>query len=487
MGTLLCATVTADSMADLRRRRDTVAGADLVELRLDGVRDVDVAGALEGRRGPVIVTCRAAWQGGRYDGDETTRVGLLSQAWDLGADFVDVEDGAADALIARTRGVRIVRSWHDFDGVPADAEARLRRLLASGAEVVKLAITAHRLSDVVTLKRLAAQAAGRGVLLAMGASGVPSRVLAARLGSRWSYAGDGVAPGQLPLARMRDEFRVGEVTAETPVYGVVGRPIGHSLSPAMHNAAFATASHRAVYVPLEAESFDDFLAFAGAFDVRGVSVTAPFKADAFAAVAAPDAESARLGAVNTLRRTASGWEGRNTDVEGFLAPLSMHPLEGRRVAILGAGGAARAVAVALASHGARTSVHARRAETAASVATLAHGAVGAWPPDPASWDVLVNTTPVGTSPNIDAAPIAFAEARLHGRLVYDLVYNPADTALLRAARIRGADVLNGLPMLVAQAAAQFTWWTGQPAPLAVMEAAAIARLQSAVHVSVESV
>ena len=219
--TRLCATVTATSMAELRQRRDLVAGADMVELRLDGIGDVDVDGALEGRRLPVVVTCRAAWQGGRFDGDEETRRRILERAWTLGADYVDVEDGAFDDFVARVQGRRIVRSYHDFDGVPADAEPRLRRLAQSGAEVVKLAVTAHRLADVVQLQQLAAQVPGRGVLLAMGPAGVTSRLLAARLGSQWTYAGDGVAPGQLPLARMRDEFRVQASTREVTPAGPI--------------------------------------------------------------------------------------------------------------------------------------------------------------------------------------------------------------------------------------------------------------------------
>ncbi len=471
----LCATVTATTMADLRRRRDLVAGADLVELRLDGVADVDVAGALAGRRLPVIVTCRPPWQGGRFDGDEATRLALLEQAWEGGAEFVDVEDGAADAFVARVGGRRIVRSYHDFDGLPADAEARLRRLAQSGAEVVKLAVTAHRLADVVTLKHLAAQVPGRGVLLAMGAAGVTSRLLGARFGSLWSYAGEQVAPGQLPLGVMRDEFRVQAIGPETAVYGVVGRPIEHSLSPAMHNAAFRAAGLDAVYVPLAAASFDDFTTFARAFDVRGVSVTAPFKRDAFRAASATDPLAARLGAVNTLRAAANGWEAINTDVGGFLAPLANHDLERRRVAVLGAGGAARAVAEALRGKVARVTLHARRPEAAAEVAAATAAVAGAWPPAAGEWDMLVNTTPIGTAPEGAMVPIAL-DGDLAGRLVYDLVYNPPETALLSRAKALGAETIGGLAMLVAQAAAQFEWWTGTPPVAAHMHQAALARL-----------
>lgn len=467
--TLLCATVTADSMAELRHRRDEILGADLVELRLDGIRDLDVAGALAGRRLPVIATLRPTWQGGRYDGDEATRVRLLEQAWTLGAEYVDVEDGAAESLLALSRGARLVRSFHDFTGMPRDAADRLRHLLASGTQYVKLAGMADSLRDVVTLRELGRGLDGRAVLIGMGPCGAASRILAAHLGSPWTYAGDGVAPGQLSLARMRDEFHVPAITASTAVYGLAGRPIDHSLSPAMHNAAFRAAGLDAVYVPLPATDFADLLAFADAFAVRGLSVTAPFKLDAGRTAGVPASDVAR-GAINTLMRTPQGWTGRNTDIEGFLAPLAGRDVRGRAVSVLGAGGAARAVAAALSGLGARVTLHARSAEAARATAEACGAAAGPWPPA-RDWDVLVNATPVGTAPEVGAQPISL-DGSLSGRLVYDLVYNPPETALLRRARALGAQVIGGLPMLVAQAAAQFHWWTGhQPSSSLMLESA----------------
>jgi 3-dehydroquinate dehydratase/shikimate dehydrogenase len=475
----LCATVTATTMAELIQRRDAVRGADLVELRLDGVRDIDVAAALAGRRLPVIVTCRAPWQGGHFDGAEAERTALLERAWDLGAEFVDVEDGAAADLLRRTGGQRLVRSFHDFTGGVADAADRLRHLLASGAEVAKLAVTASRLADLAPLAALGRGAPGRTVILAMGEAGIASRVLAAHMGARWTYAGDAVAPGQLSLPRMRDEFRVPSITAATRVFGVLGRPVGHSVSPAMHNAAFAAAGLDAVYVPLAAESFEDFAAFADAFAVDGVSVTAPYKLDARRAATVTDARSISIGAVNTLRRSAGGWDGLNTDADGFMVPLAGRDLRGRRAAVLGAGGAARSVVVALTAAGAAVTVHARRPQAAHALAEATGAAAGAWPPAEDSWELLVNTTPVGTAPDCTAAPLQFA-GRLDGRIVYDLVYNPTETALLRQAGGLGADCLGGLPMLAAQAAAQFTWWTGLTPPYGLMARAASARLAAGV-------
>jgi shikimate dehydrogenase len=311
----------------------------------------------------------------------------------------------------------------------------------------------------------------------MGEAGLPSRALAARFGSRWTYATDAapVAPGQSGWTRMRDEFRFASIGPATELYGVVGRPVAHSLSPVMHNAAFSSLGLDAVYLPLAAADFDDFRAFAAAVGLRGASVTAPFKVDAFGLAGAVDEEGQQARAVNTLRRRDGAWEGRNTDAAGFMAPLASRTLRGRRATGLGAGGAARSVAMALRGAGARVSISARRAERAEDVAARAGASVTPWPPPPGSWDLLVNATPIGTSPENDQSPVA--SETLDGGLVYDLVYNPPRTRLLADAAARGCEVIGGLDMLVAQAAAQFTWWTGAPAPVPVMRAAALARLQ----------
>lgn len=472
----LCATVTADTTAELRRRRDAIEGADLVELRLDTVRDPDAAAALAGRTRPVIVTCRAAWEGGRFAGAEEERLRLLLDAWDRGAEYVDVEWRAPgrDAFLERTQGRRVVLSVHDFTGVPRDLGQCARALAASAAEVIKIAVTAGRLTDTLPLFDLGRELEGRGyVALAMGAAGIPTRLLAARIGSRWSYAGEPSIPGQLRLSRMREEFRFADVRPSTRLYGVVGNPILHSLSPALHNAAFASERLDAVYVPLEAADEGDFLAFAGAIGLEGASVTAPFKL-ALRAHAHLDDRAVQAGALNTLRRAAGGWEATNTDIDGFLAPLEQRlDPAGVRTSVLGAGGAARAVAAALSPRGAQVTLHARRPEQAAEAAGACRVHAGPWPPAPGSWDLLVNATPVGTAPH-DGTP--WPGARFDGRLVYDLVYNPPVTRLLREAAAAGLETIGGLDMLVAQARRQFQWWTGRRPDVEVMRRAALKRL-----------
>jgi 3-dehydroquinate dehydratase/shikimate dehydrogenase len=467
--TLLCETVAGRSMAELIRGRDA-STADLVELRLDGIRDLDVGRTLVGRQLPVIVTCRAPWEGGRFDGSEDERRRILAAALQLGAEYIDVEwrAGFGD-LIASTGGRRIVVSNHDFDGVPPDLAERARAMRATGAELIKMAIMAKNLSDSLPLIDIAVD--GPAVVIAMGDAGTPSRVLARRFHSRWTYAGDGVAPGQISVARMLREFRFRQIGSDTAIYGVAGNPVMHSLSPVMHNSAFASERVDAVFVPLQAESFGDFAAFADRIDVAGASVTIPFKRDALAAAESADAVSQRIGAANTLRRNGRSWDATNTDVAGFLAPLN--DVSGKRASVLGAGGAARAVAVALASVGARVTVHARRPDQAREVASLVDGDIGEWPPRPSSWDVLVNCTPIGSVVCPDASPLPGGP--FDGELVYDLIYKPAETRLMREARLAGCRTIGGLPMLIAQAERQFEWWTGRrPRPGVMRDAAAAA-------------
>ncbi|MBP1633437.1 MAG: aroE [Acidobacteria bacterium] len=463
-------------LEDLRRARDAAARvADLVELRLDRLARPDAAGALAGRAGPVVVTCRPSWEGGWFEGAEEDRFALLDRALELGAEFVDVEWRAADrarALLARWGGTRVVLSLHDFTGVPGDLEERCRTMLGTGARVVKIAVTAARLADSLPLLALAPRFAGAGLaLVAMGTPGAPSRILAARFGSCWTYAGEGTAPGQIPAGRLIEEFRFRSITPATRVYGILGRPVSHSVSPAMHNAGFAERGIDAVYVPFEAASVEDFRQLALALDVRGASVTAPFKIDVVPYLGRCDRWTRRVGACNTLRVSGDRWDGRNTDVEGFLAPLRGRVrLEGLRVAIVGAGGAARAAAAGLADAGASVTVHARRAGEAAAVAEVAGGRAAAGPPQAGEWDLLVNATPLGSLAEPGRLPVD--PAGLGAGLVYDLVYNPPGTPLRRAAEAAGCDTIGGLDMLVAQAARLFVWWTGPAAPGAVLRAAA---------------
>jgi 3-dehydroquinate dehydratase/shikimate dehydrogenase len=471
----LCATVMQPDVEGLIRARDRVSGADLVELRLDGLREPDPGPALDGRALPAIVTCRPTWEGGRYAGPEEARQRILERALDLGAEFVDVEADAAFAreLIRKRDGRGIVLSRHAFDGVPTDLRARYAAMQASGAEVVKIAVAASGLSDLIPLFELAdtwTPGMAGHVLIAMGPAGVPTRVLAARLRNRWTYAGDGVAPGQLPLDRLTDTFHFPRIRPDAAIYGVVGNPVLHSLSPAMHNAGFAAMSLDAAYVPLQARDADDFAAFARHVALRGASITAPFKLALLPYMDYVDPLARRVGAVNTLTVRDGKWFGANTDVHGVLAPLAGRiALKGVRATVLGTGGAARGVAVALASEGARVTISGRRPDAAQAIAALVNGTVGPYPPPPGSWDVLVNATSVGSTAN-PGTPLEGVAP--DGRIVFDLIYVPAETRLMADARDAGCLVIGGLEMLIAQAERQFELWTGAPPPPGLFSTAA---------------
>jgi 3-dehydroquinate dehydratase/shikimate dehydrogenase len=475
----LCVTVTADTTAELRRRRDQVPDGDLVELRLDSVKDPDVAGALAGRTRPAVVTCRPVWEGGLFTGPEEDRRSLLEQALALGAEYVDVEWRAefAGALIARAAD-RVVLSLHDFEAVPPDMADRVRAMKGAGAHIVKVAVQANRLSDCLSLLLLSRNygANSSGIFVAMGESGLATRVLAARFGSAWSYSGTLAGIGQLSVRELLVSYRFRALTASTGIYGVVGSPVGHSVSPAMHNAAFAAAGANAVYLPLHAADADDFMTFAETMDIQGASVTIPYKIPLFERVDEAYAVARRIGAINTMRRIGSRWAGDNTDAAGFLQPLVDRGvvLKGLRASILGAGGSARAVAVALAGSGAEVTVHARDRGRAGQVAGTVSGQVGPWPPAAGCWDLLVNCTPLGMAPRPAETPIP--ADRLTGGLVYDLVYNPSVTRLLREAEQAGCRAIGGLEMLVAQAQEQFHWWTGERPQPGVMRTAALRRL-----------
>jgi 3-dehydroquinate dehydratase/shikimate dehydrogenase len=491
-------------MAEMVARRDQSI-ADIVELRLDAVERPDVSAALAGRAKPVVITCRPDREGGGFSGPERDRLDLLARAVLLGAEYVDIESTAHISALPDSTHTRTIVSLHDFSGVPDDLPERVRRLREqAGRGIVKVAVTASSPADCIALRDAVADDAGDHVAIGMGAGGTITRVCPWLFGSIWTYAG-AVAPGQIDVATSIERYRVRETSASTKLFALTGAPLGHSASPAMFNAAFAALGLDAVYVPIEAPAPAEFLRAAEAFGIEGASVTAPLKRGWESAGLRVDALAARVGAVNTLKRKATGWEGRNFDVAGFLAPLERRArsLRGIRAVVLGAGGAARAAAHALTSVGATVAISARRQEAATALAAALGVLTTPWPPAP-PWDLLVNATPAGTYPRVHETPLEggwspwgpgskdpglhsdgnpgsedpglHLDPGLHsdqGRaLVYDLVYNPRETRLLRDARQAGFDTIGGLEMLVAQAERQFEYWTGRPAPAGVMARAA---------------
>ncbi len=445
------------------------AWADLVEIRADFIRDLSLRRLLRKKSCPVLFTLRSRREGGSFQGPERKRLECILEAAQLGADYVDIEYSAFwQVVLATVPPRRVVLSYHCMDGIPSDLEALAESMAATGAGVVKIAVRAKRLADNVRLLRLLEDASSRGLnlcVVAMGSRGVPSRVLGPSWGSWMTFAGlpggEAAADGQIPADLMTGRYRVREIGPATQLFGLVGNPLGHSLSPALHNALFAADKRDAVYLPLEAESFADFLEFDAAVPVRGASVTIPFKECALEAAAAPSSEAEAVGAVNTLIAAGGLRRAENTDVGGFIRPLRERALPaGLRALVLGAGGAARAAIHGLRLMGMSVCVVSRTAARARSLAACFQAEWSEWERIPElRWDLLVNTTPVGSQPHADQTPVRAAD--LTGGWVYDLVYNPMETRLLREAAGKGCGTISGLEMFLEQAAEQQRLWFGK--------------------------
>jgi 3-dehydroquinate dehydratase/shikimate dehydrogenase len=311
---LLCETVTGTTMAELVAARDAATAGDLVELRLDGVRDLDAARALLGRPRPAIVTCRPVWEGGRFDGSEESRLRVLSDALEHGAEYVDVEWHAVRDTakfpgfqgLIQAGGGRVIVSSHDFDGMPQDLAARAHAMRSRGARMIKVAATPAHLTETLALRDLARD--GDAVVIGMGDTGLPTRLLATRFGSRWTYGGNAVAPGQIPSARMLRQYRFKSIDDATSLYGVAGRYAADAITPVLHNAAFEAAGLNAVCVPLQTTNFQDFLTFADALKFSGACLIDSFEHDAVITRTQPDEAARQCGRADAVRRAGGAWE-----------------------------------------------------------------------------------------------------------------------------------------------------------------------------------
>ena len=453
--------------------------ADLVEIRADFITDLDLGLLFRTKFRPLIFTLRSREEGGAFDGSERRRLETILKAAQAGADYVDVEYSASwQVILQSVPRHRVILSHHDFEKTPADLESLLDAMSASGAVVLKIATTAVGLGDTLRIARLLDRARERDVslcALAMGREGLPSRVLGPLWGSWMTFAslpgGEATADGQMPADVLAKEYRVREISEATRLYGVLGKPLGHTLSPRIHNAAFAARGDDAVFLPLEASTFDDFLQFHVSCPLQGVAVTIPYKRAAHEHAYSLSVAAEQTGAVNTIILKNDRWHGENTDVEGFLRPLKrrVHPGKLRSV-VLGAGGAARAVIYALRSEGAGVCVVARDGEKARVLAEKFHVECAGWERlNSLRWDLMVNATPVGMYPEADRSPVD--AAALTGEWVYDLVYNPAATRLLTEAARRGCKTVSGAEMFLGQAWKQQCLWCGTPPPEGVMEEA----------------
>ncbi len=498
------------------------AGAEMVELRIDHLTDDSVvAQAIKATSLPCIVTCRPVWEGGHSELPDDQRLFLLSMAADNGAAYADVElkafqSGKVGEMLSlsldqfpRDQRPGLIFSSHDFAGRPDRLYSMIADLTDSPADVVKIVWLARSIRDNLEAFEILKTRQRPTIALCMGEAGLISRVLAKKFGAFLTFASldpsSGTASGQVPVADMKNLYRWDAINPHTRVYGVVGSPIMHSMSPAIHNAAFESVGYDGVYLPLLVnpgyESFkafmEEFLNFDG-LDLFGLSVTIPHKENCLRYLKEKNAQveplAGSIGAVNTVIVDRSGpvpaLRGINTDYAAILDSITdklsirREDLAGRTAVILGAGGTGRTAGAALAHYGANVIVLNRTLDRAQALASEFDGRTGpvraaaldSLADHPA--DIYLNTTSVGMHPHSDQTPIPEPILRrlpAHA-LVFDAIYNPMKTRLLAEAESAGLQTVGGVEMFLRQAIAQFQAWTALPAPADLMRQVITGRL-----------
>jgi 3-dehydroquinate dehydratase/shikimate dehydrogenase len=454
-----------------------------LELRLDYLRSPEsgmpVISRLREQYPEVflLATCRHKQNAGGFKGTIDEQVKLLACAAESGAQLLDLEIESAEpakkSLSDLRRNASLIVSYHNFETTPA-LTAAWRRLNRIEADIYKIATAARKPSDDLRMAEFFRTRHEMPlVAFAMNEVGIPTRILSLAAGCLFTYAspiaGEGTAPGQIPAKAMRTLYRADKLGKHTKVFGVIADPVAHSRSPQIHNRAFQAKRIDAVYMPFRVSATDlgDWMKLAKGLPVTGFSVTIPHKQKILRHLDVVDSLARRIGAVNTVWRKGGKWRGTNTDVAGILRPLEKRVrLPKLNVLLAGYGGAARAAAFALRDAGAQVTITGRQTGKAEALAHVV--AAEALPVSEAqrrTFDVLINATPVGMHPKTEESPFKGA---IPAQLVFDMVYNPHETLLLRQASKQGCEVIHGCEMFLEQAAEQFEIWTGETAPRGIM-------------------
>ncbi len=451
-------------------------GVELVELRLDYIRRaVNLKRLFADRNCSIIATCRRRNEGGRWEGSEQDRRMLLRAAVAEGIEYVDMEmDIAAD--IPRYGTSKRIISYHNFDETPDNLEEIHHQISKLDPDIIKIATMANNPIDNIKALRLCRDSHIPTAAFCMGEMGLPSRILCGRAGAPMTYATFSedrkMAPGQLSYKQMKEEFRYDKITKDTAILGVIADPVAHSLSPVVHNACIREAKLDMLYLPFRVpkEYLEEFIKISPEMGVRGLSVTIPHKEKCLKCINVLDDNVAGIRAANTIVFKEINAYGYNTDCTAAIESLKRtietkypeeKPLAGRRFLILGAGGVARAIAFGLVRSDAQVFISARDHRKADDLAQALDCKFIDWAAR-ANFEtsVIVNCTPVGMFPNMDETPFD-AEWLDKQTIVFDTIYNPEQTMLIKHAREAGCTTITGVDMFVLQAAEQYRLFTGQ--------------------------
>jgi 3-dehydroquinate dehydratase/shikimate dehydrogenase len=476
---LLCLVLSEKTLAEnkkvIERYKDFI---DLVELRADFLN----SGELSGLQGfpktigiPAILTMRRVSDGGRFSGSESDRRALVKASINKAYSYIDLETDFRDTQFEqglKQEGIKIIRSFHDFNGVPGNLVKRIKDMARVQGEIPKASVMPKSSKDLLRLLQSYAKLKDtEKILIGMGDFGLPTRILSNYLGSFLSYSarpGSKAAPGNKDPEEMVRLYGFHKIDTTTGIYGIIGNPIMHSFSPLIHNRGFKALEFNGVYLPFLVDDVGRFFKTAKLLQIRGFSVTIPHKQAVIRYLKDKHPNLKKINACNTVIRRDHGYYGENTDVEGFLKPLKNYfgdPLmQNIKATVIGAGGAARAVVYGLTQHNARILILNRTRSKAKKLAQSFN----------CDWDgldeqgikrikeysdLIVQTTNVGMKPNLKKDPIPSFRFRGH-EIVYDLIYTPPLTRLLERALNSNCKVINGEEMLLAQAQAQFNLFTG---------------------------
>ncbi len=487
---MLCITLTGSTLEENRRlveqNREWIS---LAELRLDhlSIDEQKIAASFPSTVDlPVILTYRRKSDGGACSVSEKSRLQTLYETAKGDFAYVDIEEDVKksdlrfkDPLFEqkvdlerslRDRGVRIIRSFHDFTCVPSDIYGRISKLASKG-DIPKAAVTPTSMMDIISLFRVQAELSSikEKIIIGMGEFGICTRLLYKKCGSMLTFCSDThAAPGHLSAKTMSELYHADKVDEKTHVFGIIGNPVYHTASPKIHNPGFDAIHYNAIYVPFLVDSVRAFFKLAEMLQIHGFSVTVPHKQNVQPYLGRITREVKQIGACNTVTRIQNMWKGTNTDYYGFLAPIAEEIAQEkiRTALVIGAGGASRAVVWALHNHGVKVTILNRSVEKARQLAgetmssydTLENSNLYS-----GSFDLVVQTTSVGMEPHLDEDPVpSFVFSGTE--IVFELVYQPRETPFFKRASLAGCRVIGGSEMLLEQGKLQFEAFSGYHYP-----------------------
>jgi len=486
---MICLPIVGSSMA---KAFDQITAAekcaDILELRLDLIANFDLKELLNAASKPIIVTARSKLDGGQFKGAEEKRIGVLNHALELGVNYVDIEVSTSreylQPFLESHDTSRIILSYHDFSHTPEDLDPLYEAMNALPGEIKKIVTYARDLSDNLKILKLLERAKNEQkklIGLCMGDLGEISRVLSPLYGGFLTFGslerGQESAPGQMPANVLKNIYRVNDLHKDFKVYGVIGNPVSKSMGYLIHNRAFQEIKSPDIYVSFLVENLEKFFSDFKHF-FSGLSVTMPAKESIMPLLDRIDETAKNIGAVNTVVREDNKWVGYNTDCSGAIMALeACTSLKNKNILILGSGGTAKAIGHGIKQKGGILTVtYNRNKDRAEFLANeLECELIACHDAGTRPIDILINCSPVGMSPKINETPFLARDLRRE-MIVFDVVYNPLETKLIREAKAVGCKVILGSELFINQAAQQFELWTGQTAPAEVMRETLIEQL-----------